>query len=537
MDYRDFMHEADNAAPTNFWTAVDGDWDIDTRKLKAAHDGVTTIGTCYWTDSVTAQNEQLLYDIDLDIISTSANWWAALIIQADAQAGRYLGNSVVIYIDASDIKVYTSAANVLTERVTQTSAHSSGNNYHLEVDFTPSNGLITINQDTHDASDYPEAVTAIITGQTVAGSPYSGNTEIGLACENCEVDFGWFQIHRPDIDTIIDGSVNYGKYLNKRPGHYSFSYGADDDALLSSYEINAGDIIEILIENGTRLYREIYGRIENANKDTKRACTTISGRDILQQLVVNEADHTLGGATQQSGHITAIFTNNTDDLPTIDVKAAGDNYDVDYEGRSAWDSVMSVVEQLNEGMWADAWGRVYVTDSYGASGITIDNDDDVVLDAKNVNDLYDMCNTAHVYYNGGDELRTDATSQATYGKRGGPPPGGVKINYHIADAGAAQDLGDFLITNFKDLTNIVKVNVADYHELNPGQTCTLNLDNLNIQGTSALVMEKHFDDNYPFFTFVLVCYAGTEIPRAVRDPALTLDAGKHLGQDGQAWHL
>jgi hypothetical protein len=539
VEKRDFMHEADNAAPTAAWTAVDGSWAINTRKLRASHNGGTTIGTCYWTGGIgaTTQNERLCYDVDMDIINSAAGWWAAAIITADAQAGRYLGNSVVIYIDATDIKVYTSAANVLTQRHTATSAHSSGNNYHLEIDFDPSSGAITIYQDSHDASDFPEAVTSVISETSTTGFPWSGDINVGLACEKCTCDFGWYQIHRPNHTQIINGSVRWSHYLGKRPGHFRFASALDDDND-STLEFGESDHIEILLEDGTRFYREFYGRIENEDKDTSRGVTVLTGRDILQQLAVNEADLTLGGATQQSGHITQIISGSTDDLPTIDVKAGGDNYDVDYEGRTAYDSVMAMAQQLKYSVWATAWGKVNATDTYAASGITIDNDDDVVLDVKLINDTFDLANTVHVYYNAGDELRTDGTSQTAYGKRGGSNPGGIIINWHIADAGSAQDLGDGVKDWYKDVLDAVVVNVADYHELNIGETVTLELDNMGVTGASALVMEKHFDDRYPWITFFCDIYtAGTPIPRVFRDPALTMDKGKHLGQDGQAWVL
>jgi hypothetical protein len=534
----DYMHEADNAAPTKYWTAVDGDWDIVTRALRANHDGGTTIGTCYWTDSTaaTVQDERLLWDIDMDIQQTSAGWWAAIIIQADAQAGRYLGNSIVIYIDATDIKVYTSAANVLTERQSETSAHSSGNTYRLEVDFNPVTGAIVINQDANLANARPEATTEVLSG-VVPGAPISGNTELGLACEDCIVDFRWFQVHRPDFDQIAEGSVAISHYISKSIDFARFATGIDDDKDITQ-EFSKGDYFEILTEDGTLLYREFFGRLEKTEWDTAHGVLRCDGRGLLQQLSQRHVDGATG-LVSQGAMLIDVFDTFSDDLPSIDVKAGGDNYNNTVVARPAWLRAGALARQLGYGIWQGEDRTIQATDTFPASGLTIDSDNDVVLDARDTEDLYDLCNEVHVYYGGAAEVdASDAASQATYGQRGGSMnPTGVVLDLHTTVKGQAGDEAQFWIDNYKDPVEAVMVQVADFHELNVGDTVTLNIDHLGLAGSNSLVAEKHYRDGEPFFSFMCIIYGGAApVLRWNRDPTDSMQDSKRMAQENTSWN-
>lgn len=543
VEFWDFFHEADNAAPTAKWAAVDGAWSITTRKLRGAHNGGGAIGTSYLASGTgSEQNNRLRYGIKFTPVATTPGWWAAYIIQADAQVGRYLGNSIVVTIDASNVTIYTSAANVLTQRAQAVHAHATGTTYRMLIDLDPTTGDITIYEDDNLSDERPEATTSVLVQPALTGQPWVGRTELGLACHDVDMDHELFQVQHPDFVTVIHDpspkqpTIEWHKYLTKRPGRFSFRLGINEDGTESlDVSLNAGEMIEITIYDGSVNHREFFGKVEDVRRSTSEGFMKVSGRDTLGQMTVQEADFTRGAAVTQATQITDLLTNCTDDLPIIDVKAGGNNYETDFKGRSTWDSIASLARQLGYGVWQTKDRKFKATDTYAASGITIDNDDDVVLDAVEAKDLYDLINTIHVYYTGGDELRTDGGSQALYGKRGGPHMGNVVLNKHSTAAAQAQEEGDGWKDHYKDLIQAVRVNVADYHELDIGTTVTLELDNLGITGLSALVVEKHYDDRYPWFTFGCIIYTANPLLRTMRDPTETMHEGRRLGGDASAW--
>jgi len=516
VELRDYFIESDNGAPTAQWTAVDGTWAIASRKLNHAGGGPppTADGTVYKTVAW-AQGEKLCYDIKMEPTVLGADWSFGLIIQADAIAGRYLGNSYVLELTAAATKIQESAANSLTQLGTVANAHTTGETYRFEVIFDPSLGTFTVYEDVDLADARPEATTGALTCTDSAGV-LTGNQRIGLFCVNCTVDFELFQVHRPACETVVDGTVRYSKFLNKRPASFEMDIGLDDDG--STLEFDLNDDVEIIIEDGTLQYRELFARVEKFERDPVGGTAHMMGRDISRELTTVEAVKTIGAPAALSTHITGIVDDNCSLCTSLDVKAGGGNYEGDYKQRSAWSQMTSLCRQLGYGMWVKPTGEVMATDTYVASGITIDNDDDVVLFAREETDMFDLCNTMRVVGSGAvTEARTDATSQGTYGKRGGPYPGGVIVDRRIAAAGNAQAEGDFWITNYKDPCRIVTVDCADFHELNVGETCTLNLDNLGIVALPALVTEKHYDDRNPWLTFVCALYAVTPFLRMRRD--------------------
>jgi hypothetical protein len=543
VDFWDFFHEADNAAPTAKWTNVDGTWSITTRKLRGAHNGGGAVGTCYLTSGTGGkQNARLRYGIKFTPVATTAGWWAAYIIQASAQAGRYLGNSIVVTIDASNVTVYTSAANVLTQRGQVVHAHATGTTYRMLIDLDPVTGNMFIYEDDNLSDERPEATTSILTVATISGYPFSGRTEIGLACHDVDMDHEYFQVQSPDFVTVVHNptpkkpTIEWHRYLMKRPGRYRFHMGMNEDATEGTDPtVVVGDHIEIIIYDGSVNHREFFGQIEDLKRDTADGMVRVTGRDPTNQMVVQEGDYTTGGAMAQGTQIVNLIDNCTDDLPSIDVKAGGNNYDIDFKGRNTWEAVRSVARQMGYSFWYSKDRKLKATDTYVASGITIDNDDDVVLDAVEAKDLYDLVNTIHVYYDGGDELRTDATSQGLYGKRGGPHVGNVLLNKASTVAAVAQEEGDGYKDHYKDPVQAVRVNVVDYHELDVGETVTLNLDNLGIAAASALVVEKHYDDRYPWLTFGCIIFTVNPLLRLQRDATETMFEGRRLSADASAW--
>lgn len=533
----DFFHEDDNASPTAKFTNLSivgaNEFAIVSRTLSYTRAAGGDAATAYWTAGFT-QSETLRYHVKISVVDTDAGWACGLIFQADAAAGKYLGNSRVLLIDADETTLYPSAANVLGAGIgTSATAHAAGNTYRLEIEYNPSTGVFTVWEDANLNDDRPDPTTVSMLAETDV-APLSGNGQLGVFCDDCDCEFTFYQVQRPDSNEIVDGSVSFSKFISKRPSVARFAVAVDDDKSITQ-EFQEHNAFELVIEDSSIRYREFFGLIEKTDWDTTTGLLLLEGRDTLQQMVVNEADHTTGGAVQQSAQIENIFNGNTDDLPTIDVKTAGDNYENDYEGRTVWEVVGSLARQLGHGIWQDKERKVKITDAYQASGITIDNDDDDVLDAQEIKDIYDLCNTAHVYHSVGDDLQTDGGSQGTYGKRGGPLYGATRVDQEIAAAGQAQDEGDFWINHYKDPVQALYIQVADYHELDIGQTVTLNIDHLGLAAASALVVEKHYEDGKPYFTFHCVIYAVNPLLRLNRDPGMTGHDGKRLASDANAW--
>lgn len=533
----DFFNEADNASPTKSFTNITiigaAVFSIVSRKLNCLRGAPGDAATAYWTLGLT-QSETLRYHVKITINATDVGFSCGIILQGDAAAGQFLGNSRVLLIAANETALYPSAADALGGVIhTEVKAHSAGNTYRLEIEYNPTTGLFNVWEDANLSDDRPDPTTIVILAAQ-DGAPLSGNGQLGVFCDNCDCDFEFYQVQRPDFDQIVDGSVSYSKFISKRPSLVRFAIPIDDDKSITA-EFQKHNAVEVVIEDASIAYREFFGLIERTDWDTKLGALLLEGRDTLQQMVVTEADHNTGGAVQQSTQMTDIITARTDDLPIIDVKAAGDNYENNYGGRNVWEVIGTLARQLGHGVWQDKDRKVMVTDVYAASGITMDNDDDTVLDAQEIEDLYDLCNTAHVYHQAGDDEQTDGASQTTYGKRGGPLYGSTRVDKEILAAGQAQDEGDFWINHYKDPVQALYIQVADYHELDIGETVTLNIDHLGLTGASALVVEKHYEDGKPFFTFHCVIYTVNPLLRLNRDPGMTGHDGKRLGSDANAW--
>jgi len=533
---QDFFHESDNTSPTRNWTGLSiigtGDWNILSRTLWYQKDAPGEAGTAYWTDAY-VQSERVRYQVKINIKHTNAGFMCGLIFQADANAGAYLGNSRVLLLSATHVTLYPCAGDTLGAAISSTAhTHSAVNDYRIMIDYDPATGVFEIFEDDAMYDGRPDPTTSRATGTDP--SPLTGNNRVGVFAHDCNCEFTLFQVQRPDSDMIVDGSVSYHKYVSKRPMTFAFAVAIDDDKSMTR-EFQRNDDVEIIIEDGTVAYRECYGRIEWEEWDTARGSCKFTGRDPFQQLLVQEAVYNSGGVKDNQEKIQAILSAHSDDLPGIDVKAGGNDYENVYYGRSSWDVISSLARQAGYGMWFSKDREVMVTDSYPASGVTIDSDTDPVFDACVIEDIYDLCNDNRLYSTGNVQTQADATSKATYGKRGGPLAGGSGVDLHItADAQGAEE-GQFWVDMYKDPVQAVLVRVADYHELDVGMTLTLNIDQLGLTGATALCVEKHYMDGSPWFTFHCVIYSGTPLLRLNRDPTLTMSDGKQAALRANSW--
>jgi hypothetical protein len=241
---------------------------------------------------------------------------------------------------------------------------------------------------------------------------------------------------------------------------------------------------------GQGMIEEMDGRVEKVKQHSKTSLWEISGRDWRSEAMCVEGAYS-AGANKNDAIMINIIDNCLSMLKSGDVPATGDAASTPtFKGNTAFDRLINLGEQCSlnqkQGFWRDwTWFS-----AYAASGITIDEDTDPVVDATIVSESSSMANKISVYYGAVGSMT--AATEAVAASRGKGANSDMVIISKDCDAAHAAALAAYLINCLSYDSKIVDIWVADYQELLVGQAVTIDAATIGVTATSGIVVEKEY---------------------------------------------
>lgn len=483
--------------------------------------GGGVICRAHWTRLVDQQHA-LWYQFQIKQYNavTVAGYNAGIYFYSSAVAGAHYGNGYLVVVEEDTgtiyLRIYRVAANVLTKLNEAAITFALNTEYLIEVYYDPGTGVITAYQ------DGVQKVT------TTDGTPWATGSYVALRCQNFNVQFNKVRCRRPaDSPTMLElphviqvasGGVSTWKAMTEMSG-------------AGTCEWKVGDGIECELYDGSSYVEDFDGVVSEVKLSTRTGTATISGTDWRGQAISCEAIYA-GGAKNVGNIMIDIITNNLTVLREGGVVATGDGAVArTLRGRYVYEQLQALCIEVDYSMWQTFWRKFNLTNSYPASGITINSDTDPVVDSEWVEDGYELINAINVYRTGGVVYTdSDSTSQGLYYKRGR-----TVIDPTIPDLNHATAYATNLISRTSMLAKVCDIWVAgEYHELMVGDAVTLTIEELNLDGTSALVLEKEYGPDVPGFRFR--CVIGTQ-EKERRDYHGTMAKTDSKAQCGMAFHL
>ena len=125
-----------------------------------------------------------------------------------------------------------------------------------------------------------------------------------------------------------------------------------------------------------------------------------------------------------------------------------------------------------------------------------------------IDETKNLINDVDVYGSGGLSNVEDTTSKTDYGKHTK-----TIVDLNISDSTQATARGNYWINRYKDPVKVIDVWIGDYHELQRGMTCTLNIPSEDLNNATMLVLEQEVSSDGKGLRFRMCEYGATTYAR------------------------
>lgn len=427
---------------------------------------------------------------------------------SSSTAGSHYGNGYLVRVEmtyddielewTSTLRVYKVQANVIAEIGTGTDISVEEQAYEYidwKITYDPTTGAIKVYTRTWavDAS-YTLVKTATDT------SPITSGSYIAFRAYYLDMGYAFVAVRRPD---------SYGQLTSSPPdvlhkmGNYcdTLAMNVHLDSTTGTTEWTVGDQIEVILEgpDGDEDVGDFDGRVDKITVSENNFNARIEATDWRGEAL--KAEGLFPSASMKVSDIMRyIIANNLTVLKNGRVKATADAAQTrDLKGKYAMEALWGLCMEKGYSMWQSFWRGFYITNSWNASGKTINNTDDKYILSEYIEDGRGMVNKIIVYWGAGGGTRTaedDAGSQGTYGVQSG-----VMIDPTIPAAGNISDLATNVLNALAGNYKTVDVWYAGYEDLQVGDTVTLTIAPLKISAASGLVIEKAYGPGVSGFRF------------------------------------
>ena len=420
-------------------------------------------------------------------------WDFRMYFYIDNTAGAHYGNGYVVkVIEAAGviyIKIYKIAANVLTEKASASITFVQGTTYLFRIEYDPATGKIEV---------FQAGVTKV---NWTDPAPLAGGSYVALRANLVDVEYNKVRARRPADSPPLITEPHICHMINQ-PSTWKAQFKLDSGAAgATEWLVNDGFELELYDSITDAYLEEFDGRVNDVKVDTHRGVAELTGTDWRGQCLKTEAVYA-GGAKIVSDIMKDIIHDNLTVLREGSVKASTDAPAARVlGGQYVQDKLYQLCIEAKFSMWQTFWRAFMITDVYPASGVTINDATDDVIDSEWVQEGGEMINQLSLYYGAAFTPTSsyDGGSQALYDKTGK-----VVVDPTIPDAAHAALYIAGLMSKTLGNEKMIDIWEATYPQLQIGDQVTLTLATLGLAAANGIVIEKEHGPDVPGMRFRVI---------------------------------